>query len=92
MELVGTEVGLVWLCEELKYAAENGRGIKLSNTWERYTMLGEKAQIEIPSSFLSRKSKFKEKLLLRLANVIDCIPSGRESLLIPTQYVNLAVS
>ena len=55
-------------------------------------MLAEEAQIEIPSSFLSRKSTFKEKLLLRLANVIDCILSGCESLLILTQYVNLAVS
>ena len=87
-----TDLGLVWLCEELEYAAGKGHVIKLSDAWERYTTLAEEAQIEIPSSFLSRKSTFKEKLLLRLAIVIDCIPSGRESLLIPTQYVNLAVS
>ena len=87
-----TDLGLVWLCEELEYAAGKGHVIKLSDAWERYTTLAEEAQIKIPSSFLSRKSTFKEKLLLRLANVIDCIPSGRESLLIPTQYVNLAVS
>ena len=87
-----TDLGLVWLCEELEYAAGKGHVIKLSDAWERYTTLAEEAQIKIPSSFLSRKSTFKEKLLLRLANVIDCIPYGRESLLIPTQYVNLAVS
>ena len=77
-----TDLGLVWLCEEFRYAAEKGHVIKLRDAWERYTTVAEKAQIEIPSSFLSRKSTFKEKLLLRLANVVDCIPSQRETCLL----------
>ena len=85
-----TDLALVWFCEELEYAADKDHVIKLSDAWERYTTLAEKEQIEIPSS--SRRSTFKDKLLLRLANVIDCIPSGRESLLIPIKCANLAVS
>jgi hypothetical protein len=53
-EVKETDQVLVWLCEELEYAAEKGQVIKLSDAWERYNTLAEKAQIEIPSSFLSR--------------------------------------
>ena len=61
-------------------------------------VLAERVEIEIPSSFISRRSTFKDKLLLRLGNVMDCVqplkksPSERQSLLIPTKFANVALS
>ena len=61
-------------------------------------VLAEGAEIEILRSFISRRSTFKDKLLLRLGNAMDCVqpleksPSERQSLLIPTKFANVALS
>ena len=89
---------MVWLCEGLEYAADNGYDIKLNEASDRYVALAEKAEIKIPRSFISRRSTFKCKLLLSLGNVMDCIqcfegrPPERLSLLIHTEYISIAVS
>ena len=65
---------MIWLCEELEYAADKGHVIKLNDAWDRYMVLAERAElIEIPRSFISRRSTFKDKLLLRLGNAMDCV-------------------
>ena len=93
-----SDLAMIWLCEELEYAAHAGYVIKLNDAWDRYKALAEKAQIEVPRSFISRRSTFKDKLLLSLGNLMDCVqplersPSERLSLLIPTKYANIAVS
>ena len=98
LETKESDLAMIWLCEELEYAANKGYVIKLNDAWNRYVTLAEKAEIEIPRSFISRRSTFKDKLLLRLGNVMDCVqpleksPSERMSLLIPTKYANIAVS
>lgn len=83
---------------ELEYAADEGYVIKLNDAWNKYMLLAERAEIEIPRSFISRRSTFKDKLLLRLGNAMDCVqslkksPSERLSLLIPSKFANVAVS
>lgn len=80
---------MTWLCEELEYAADKGHVIKLNDAWDRYMVLAERAEIEIPRSFISRRSPFKDRLLLRVGNAMDCVqpleksPSERLNLLIP---------
>ena len=93
-----SDLAMIWLCEELEYAADKGHVIKLNDAWDRYMVLAERAEIEIPRSFISRRSTFKDKLLLRVGNAMDCVqpleksPSERLSLLIPTNFTNVAVS
>jgi len=97
LETKESDLAMIWLCEELEYAADKGY-IKLNDAWNRYMILAERAEIEIPRSFISRRSTFKDKLLLRLGNAMDCVqpleksPSERLSLLIPTKFANVAVS
>lgn len=61
-------------------------------------VLAERAEMEIPRSFISRRSTFKAKLLLRLGTAMDCVqpleksPSERKSLLIPTILAKFAAS
>ena len=40
-------------------------------------VLAERAEIEIPRSFISRRSIFKDKLLLRLGYSVDCVQTVR---------------
>ena len=98
LETKDSDLAMIWLCEELEYAADKGYVIKCNDAWNRCMALAEKAEIEIPRSFISRRSTFKDKLLLRLKNVMDCVqpletsPSERLTLLIPTKFANIAVS
>ena len=93
-----SDLAMIWLCEELEYAADKGYVIKLNDAWNRYVALAERAEIEIPRSFISRRSTFKDKLLLRLGNVMDCVQpleksaSQHQSLLTPTKHTNIALS
>lgn len=71
LETKESDLAMIWLCEELEYAADKGYVIKLNDAWNRYLVLAERAEIEIPRSFISRRSTFKDKLLLRLGNAMD---------------------
>ena len=83
---------MIWLCEELEYAADKGYVIKLNEESEIYRALAEKSRIKIPRSFIIPSLTFKEKLLRSLGNEMDCVqsfegcPSERLSLLIRTKY------
>ena len=57
----------------VRRVADKGYVIKLNDAWNRYMALAERAEIEIPRSFISRRSTFKDKLLLRLGNMMDCV-------------------
>jgi hypothetical protein len=57
-----TGLPMIWLCNELQYAAEKGQVIRLSDVWERYVLLAEESGSEIPRSFVSRLALFKKKL------------------------------
>ena len=57
-----TPLSLLWLCDELMYAAKRGHIIKLKNIWERYEYLAKDSGCTIPASFISRRTTFKDKL------------------------------
>ena len=73
LQMKESDLAMIWLCEELEYAADKGHVIKLNDAWDRYMVLAERAEIEIPRSFISRRSTFKDKLLLRVGNAMDCV-------------------
>ena len=97
LETKESDLTMIWLCEELEYAAEKG---KLNDACNRYTCMAltVRAETEIPRSFISRRSTFKDKLLLRLGNAMDCAQplekslSEHQSLLIPSKSANVAIS
>lgn len=92
------DLALIWLCEELEYASEKGHVIKLSDAWERYTILAERACITIPAGFVTRRATFKENLVRILGDRLECIqsfergPTDRHTLLVPKNFVNMALS
>ena len=64
LETKESDLAMIWLCDKLEYAADKGNVIKLNDTWNRDMVLAERAEIEIPRSFISLKSTLKDKLLL----------------------------
>ena len=91
-------LAMVWLCDELKCAAEKGNVIKLNGAWDRYCTLAEKAAIEIPPSYTSRRTTSKQKVMHKVGNIIECMqslergPFEHHTLLIPSKLTNVAVS
>ena len=63
LETKESDLAMIWLCDELEYA-DKSNVIKLNDTWNRDMVLAERAEIEIPRSFISLKSTLKDKLLL----------------------------
>lgn len=94
-EMKDNELALVWLSGELEYAADKGHVIKLNDAWDRYTTLAEKVDITIPSSFISRRATFKDKLMHMVGDIIECVQSlerglsERHTLLIPKKCANI---
>ena len=62
LETKESDLAMIWLCDKLEYAADKGSVIKLNDTWNRDMVLAERAEIEIPRSFISLKSTLKDKL------------------------------
>ena len=54
LETKENDQAMIWLCDELEYAADKGYVIKLNDAWNRYMVLAERAEIEIPRSIISR--------------------------------------
>ena len=65
LETKESDLAMIWLCDELEYA-DKSNVIKLNDTWNRDMVLAERAEIEIPRSFISLKSTLKDKLLLAI--------------------------
>ena len=89
---------MTWLCSELQASAEKGHVLELHDVFNRYCTLAKEAKIEIPSSFLSRRASFKEKLQHHLRDTYEFIPLldraqwEKKTLLIPTKYRHIPVS
>ena len=55
----------------------------------RYTFLADKARVQIPVSFVSRRATFKDKLMHIIGDIVECVqsyergPSDRHTSLIP---------
>ena len=81
-----------WLVLELKQAAEKAHVLELSEVWKRYCYLAEKAGVEIPTSFVSRRASFKEKLAPRVKDDYECISvQKRQTLLVPVKFGHLSM-
>jgi hypothetical protein len=93
-----TDLAMVWLCQELEYSADKGNVIKMSDAWNRYTFLAEKACVNIPASFVSRRATFRDKLMQIVGDVVECVqsfergPSDRHTLLIPKKFAHISLS
>ncbi len=87
-----TDIALIFLCSELRYAAQFNQILQLNDVWMRYTELAEETNIEIPPSFISRRTSFKEKLMQRVGDLFQFVQpltrdiSEREPLLVPHKY------
>ncbi len=68
---------LIWqwfsVCQELEYSADEGNVIKMSDAWNEYKFLAEKAGVNIPASFVSRRAIFKDKLMQIVGDVVECV-------------------
>ena len=93
-----TDLAMAWLCSELQASAQKGHVLELHDVFNRYCSLTDDAGIEIPSSFLSRRASFTEKLKHNLMEIYEFIPmphrtsSGNKTLLVPTKYRHIPIS
>ena len=93
-----TEMVLVWLCQELQQSAEQADILELENVWDRYCTIASDAKIDIPSSFLSRRNTFKDKLADRLMGIYEVIvlhdqPRNEpRTVLVPSKFRHIPVS
>lgn len=89
-------IALAWLQKELKDSAKKGHILQLQEVWKRYVALCKDAEIDIPSSFESRISTFKEKLQALVSNTFEFHVVFRDSekctILIPINCAREAVS
>ena len=91
----GSTVAMEWLMAELKDSARKAQVLDLSEVWIYYCELAQQANEEIPQSFHSRRSTFKDKLQSKIADIYDCVPlqaPERQVLLIPKEYANIPFS
>ena len=88
-----TDLAMEWLISEIKEIANKGHVIQLSEVWTRYCELAEKAGVEIPASFQSRRSTFKSKVQSYTRGSYDFINVPNQNvLLIPRQFYHVPLS
>ena len=96
--LNASDVVLLWLCHELEQLASHADILELTDVWERYCTLANEADITIPSSFMSRRSTFKDKLAERVDGVYEVIVlhdqahTEPRTVLIPTKFHHIPLS
>jgi hypothetical protein len=56
------DLAMQWLTTEFRDSAKHAHVLQLMEVFNRYSELAEKANIVIPTSFVSRRTTFKEKL------------------------------
>ena len=64
---------LLWLIDELKKSTEQGNILELKKFWLRYCSQAAEQTIEIPPSFRSRMSTFKEYIAPHVADFYDFV-------------------
>ena len=98
MSLQSMEIPLVWLCQELEQSAEQADILDLVSVWDRYCTIASDAQMDIPSSFLSRRNTFKDKLADRLEGIYEVIVlhdqarNEPRTVLVPSKFRHISVS
>ena len=92
------DLAIIWLSQELREASGNGHVFELLNVWERYLEMANAIPVEVPPSYRSRLSTFKEALIPLVDEVYDFIvlrnaaPSERQTLLVPKDCAHVPVS
>ena len=92
------DLAMVWLGQELRHSADEGHVLELEQVWLHYKKLADEAGIEIPRSFMSRPSTFKEKLSTLVNDVYEFIllhdnsACGKQTILLPVKYRNIPFS
>ena len=92
------DLAIIWLSQELRQTSGNGHVFELLNVWERYLEKANAIPVEVPPSYRSRLSTFKEALIPLVDEVYDFIvqrnaaPSERQTLLVPKECAHVLVS
>ena len=88
-----TNLAMEWLISDIKEIANKGHVIQLAEVWTRCCELAEKAGVEIPASFQSRRSIFKSKVQSYIRDSYDFITVPNQNvLLIPRQFHHVPLS
>ena len=93
-----SDVVLIWLCHELEQLAAHASILELTDVWDRYCTLAGEGGITIPSSFMSRRSTFKDKLAERVNGVYELIVlydqarTEPRTLLVPKKFKYIPLS
>ena len=88
----------MWLVDELKTSAEQGHILELKEVWLRYCSLASENNIDIPPSFRSRMTTFKEHITPHVADFYDFVPlrnqaiAERQTVLVPIKFSHIPVS
>ena len=91
-------VTLVWLINDLKRAAAKGHILELNEVFHRYCSLAAESSIEVPASFRSRISTFKEHIEPHISDIYEFIKmknediTERKTVLVPTKFLHIPVS
>ena len=57
------DITMALLCNELENSASHGDVLEPNEVWDQYCAISKENNVEIPHSFVSRMSTFKEKLV-----------------------------
>lgn len=97
-EIKKVDLAMIWLGQELKQSAKKGHVVELGKVWMRYNDLALELSIDIPKSFTSRLSTFKEKIAEHVKNDYDFIvlrdqaAPDRQTILVPVKFCHLPIS
>ena len=90
---------MLWLVDELKTSAEQGHILELKEVWLRYCSLANENNIDnIPPSFKSRMTTFKEHIAPHVADFYDFVLlrnqaiAERQTVLVPIKFSHIPVS
>ena len=89
---------LLWLINEIKESAEQGHILELKEVWLRYCSLASEQAIDIPPSFKSRMTTFKEYIAPHVADVYEFVflrneaLSERQTVLVPIKFCHIPVA
>lgn len=93
-----SDLSVVWLVQELKSHAKQGHLLDLSDVLNRYKELANEINVDVPSSFVSRRGSFKEFLCRFVGDIFDftvlrdTTPNERTTLLIPRSLSHVPLS
>ena len=85
---------MAWLISEIKHYAKKGHVLHLDEVYHYYETLCTESNEEMPTSFLSRKCTFKEKLSELLIGIYEfhTLEYGKGTVMVPTEFIKTPIS